>query len=205
MNENSLLSTSGIVKKYGRDVSIEFNDLELLFGEAVLILGGNATGKSTLIRLLAGLTLPTLGQIHRPRHIRAARVAYLGQREGFYPKLTLAENISVAMNLYGLKSVVDFRSLECLYEIDFTANLHRPVGHLSGGEQRIAALGVILSVQLDGLFLDEPYGGLAENRMSTVSAALNRAAEKMAFIVLSSHQEPPGFTHDRVIRLAPAK
>lgn len=180
-----ILSLRGVGKRYGSSEVLDVPELDLEHGDAVLFWGSNASGKSTLLRLLAGVTTPTRGRRWLDPAWRNARVALLPQSGGLYEDLSVAQNLQVLSRIYGrAPREAPFAAL--LGEA-CEAVLDRPLGTLSGGMQRIASVAVLLSLQPDLVFLDEPLSGLDAAHQDRLRAILSDLAASIPLLVMTEH------------------
>jgi ABC-2 type transport system ATP-binding protein len=168
-------------------------DLELPAGRIVGLLGPNGSGKTSLLRVLAGLQRPSGGE---------ARVLGcdpgdpdLRQRVGFQPEgalpfgmLSAPEFLAYMGCLCGLPWVVsDARTWELLRRLDLVAAGRRPVRSFSTGMQKRLALAAALLPEPEVLLLDEPTSGLDPLGSETVMALLQERAAAGACVLLASH------------------
>lgn len=168
-SETTVLDVSGLAASRGdvevlRDVSLTVSD------ELVTIFGLNASGKSTLLRTLSGLTRATRGSIRfegvqlagRPAHeVARAGLGFMPQTNQCFPTLTVAENLRLGG--YMLPRLSVHSRQEELLEI-FPVLAHRlgtPAGSLSGGERQMLSLARVLMARPRMLLLDEPSAGLS--------------------------------------------
>ena len=170
-------------------------------GESVAIVGASGSGKSTLLSLLAGLDLPSAGQIDlmgqnlnlldedgRAR-LRGQLVGFVFQSFQLLPHLTALENVMLPLEIAG-KSQAEARlsALEWLEKVGLTLRaIHFPKT-LSGGEQQRVALARAFINKPAILFADEPTGSLDEasgNRVIELLFELNR--ENSSTLVLVTH------------------
>jgi branched-chain amino acid transport system ATP-binding protein len=147
-------------------------------GAMVSLVGRNGAGKTTLMRSIMGHLKPTRGTIRfegadlsaRPRHTRAALgIGYMPEDRGLVPQLTVEENILLPLWVA--------RHLEFIYEVigELAEMRHRKALLLSGGQQKLVALGRALGIGTRCLLLDEPFEGIApalSERLSEVLASL---------------------------------
>lgn len=144
--------------------------LALARGEKLLVTGENGAGKSTLLRLLVGELEPERGSVQRPAGLR---IAHLDQDESIDPEQTvrslLAGEADAAPELFGLVHPRD---------------LDRPLGELSRGQQRRAALAALLAEPPDLLVLDEPTNHLALDVATRLERALGHWP---GTVVIASH------------------
>ncbi|QWE17760.1 ABC transporter ATP-binding protein [Polynucleobacter corsicus] len=170
-------------------------------GESVAIVGASGSGKSTLLSLLAGLDLPSAGQIDlmgqnlnlldedgRAR-LRGQLVGFVFQSFQLLPHLTALENVMLPLEITG-KSQAEARlsALEWLEKVGLTPRANHFPKTLSGGEQQRVALARAFINKPAILFADEPTGSLDEasgNRVIELLFELNR--ENSSTLVLVTH------------------
>lgn len=127
-------------------------DLRVGRGEGVALIGDNGSGKSTALRLIAGIYAPTAGIIET--HGRVAAVIELGV--GFNPELTGAENVALYAAVLGLtRREIAQRTPDIVEFADIGDFIHEPVKYYSSGMQARLAFSVALCVRPDVLLLDE--------------------------------------------------
>jgi ABC-type multidrug transport system ATPase subunit len=181
--------TSSIDLTSGAVALIDIDDLSVLFGRTIALdhinlslapgivglFGQNASGKSTLLRVLGGLLPPTSGAvtwdgsaIGRGEEQRA-RVGFAGHESGLYLRLSIHENLILFAQLYGVSS---HRVDEVADALRLTPRLTTPVGALSAGFKRRAGVARALLHEPDLLLLDEPYAHLDDQASEAVSEAV---------------------------------
>lgn len=153
-------------------------------GQMVGLVGRNGAGKTTLLRTVMGHLLPTQGTIswdgadltRMKRHERAALgIGYMPEDRGLVPELTVEENILVPV--WVSPTLVAEERLRLVYEVlpELEEMKNRRALLLSGGQQKLVALGRALAVGTRLLLLDEPFEGVApalSQRLSEVIFAL---------------------------------
>lgn len=146
-------------------------DLAVSAGDTLAIVGASGSGKSTLLSLLAGLDVPSAGEVllcgrslfemsedERAAH-RAAHVGFVFQSFQLIAHLSALENVMLPLELRGLRDARQ-RATAMLERVGLGARLnHKPV-LLSGGEQQRVALARAFVVRPDVLMADEPTGSL---------------------------------------------
>jgi putative ABC transport system ATP-binding protein len=147
-------------------------DLSVAPSEAVAILGASGSGKSTLLGLLAGLDLPSGGEVHllsnslgaleeddRAR-LRAGRVGFVFQSFQLLPALTAVENVMLALELSDRPGNARRVAIEALERVGLGERVDHYPSQLSGGEQQRVAIARAFAPNPRVLFADEPTGNL---------------------------------------------
>ena len=179
--------------------------LELPAGAVVGLVGRNGAGKTTTLRTVMGLMPVTRGRIWYdgteltavPAHRRASLgIGYMPEDRRLVPVLTVQENLLLPAWANGFPDVEE--RLETVYGWmpGLRAMAQRPAGQLSGGQQKLVALGRALVAGSRLLLLDEPFEGLAPALADQIGDAL-REAVKQGRSVLVAESE-----HHRVESLA---
>jgi ABC-2 type transport system ATP-binding protein len=190
--------TRGLRKVFGPLVAVEGLDLEVRRGEVFGLLGPNGSGKTTTIRMLIGLLVPTAGSaevagldvVRSPEAVRR-RIGYMSQRFGLYEDLTVQENLEFYAGLYGLAGAE--RRERIAGQLDgyqLGEWRRRLAGTLSGGWKQRLALACATTHQPDLVFLDEPTAGvdpLARRRFWELIGA--RAAAGMTVLVTTHYMD----------------
>jgi heme ABC exporter ATP-binding subunit CcmA len=199
-----VIEISGVSMFFGRTVALDRVDLQLQPG-VVGLFGQNASGKSTLLRVLAGLLVPTRGTvtwdgiaIGRAGEELRARIGYAGHGSGLYLRLSIRENLILFARLYGaLPERVDV----VLDALELRPLQASPVGGLSAGYKRRAAVARALVHEPDLLLLDEPYAHLDDDASDAVSNAIQqwRAPGRTAVIATHGAKRIRDFTDERVV------
>ncbi len=152
--------------------------LNLDAGAACHVTGANGTGKSSLIRILAGLLRPYAGTVER-----AGSVALIDQ------SLALDEHLPLGRALAfwaGLDGAVDAANLETLGLADL---LDVPVRYLSTGQRKRAALARLLGQNAQIWLLDEPLNGLDRDAVAMVQTLVAQHVAGGGIAVVASHQQ----------------
>jgi len=126
-------------------------------GRITGLVGPDAAGKTTLIRMLAALLTPDEGDVTS----ESARISYMPQKFGLYEDLTVAENLTLYADLHGLDAAVRTETFNRLHAFTGLGPLtKRLAGNLSGGMKQKLGLACTLVVAPDVLLLDEPSVGV---------------------------------------------
>ncbi|WP_445655110.1 ABC transporter ATP-binding protein [Spongiibacter tropicus] len=176
-------------------------DLEINTGESAAILGPSGSGKSTLLGLLAGLDIPTSGDVRldgqslvgmnedQRAALRAQKVGFVFQSFQLLPSLTALENVMLPLELAGVTSPRE-RARALLAQVELAhRERHYPM-QLSGGEQQRVAIARAFSTEPAILFADEPTGNLdamTGAHITELLFTLNR--ERGTTLVLVTHEQ----------------
>ena len=202
-------SNSIVADRVGKLVNTADGDLAILHdisfkiehGESVAIVGASGSGKSTLLSLLAGLDLPSSGQIHlmgqslnlldedgRAR-LRGQFVGFVFQSFQLLPHLTALENVMLPLEMAGIDNAeARVAAHQWLDKVGLSLRANHFPKTLSGGEQQRVALARAFINKPAILFADEPTGSLDEasgNRVIELLFELNR--ENSSTLVLVTH------------------
>jgi heme exporter protein A len=163
-------------------------------GQAILIEGANGAGKTSLLRILAGITLPVQGDVlWRGRPIAEVRAefneetAYLGHQLGFKMELTGLENLLFSLKVRGLEVDQD-QCRQTMKDLGLQAQCELPVIALSAGQRQRLALARILLQKALLWVLDEPLTALDTRGVQQVFNAMQTHLDQGGLIVLTSHQ-----------------
>ncbi|WP_042012769.1 ABC transporter ATP-binding protein [Aeromonas fluvialis] len=199
-----------VVKGLGKSVRLgqesltilEGIDLQVNSGETVALVGASGSGKSTLLGLLAGLDLPSQGDIEilgkslgeldeegRAR-LRAEQIGFVFQSFLLLPTMTALENVMLPAELRGERDC-EPRARELLAAVGLGERLHHLPPRLSGGEQQRVAIARAFMTRPSLLLADEPTGNLDSKTGEKVIALLfelNRKHGTTLVVVTHDHQ-----------------
>ncbi|QAB14779.1 ABC transporter ATP-binding protein [Hydrogenovibrio thermophilus] len=188
-------------------------DLSVQPGEKLSIVGRSGSGKSTLLSLMAGLELPTGGEVRlfgqalnhldedRRAQLRALQVGFVFQNFQLMPSMTALENVLMPLELFQV-SDADDKALQALDKVGLGHRLsHRP-SELSGGEQQRVALARAFVTEPKILFADEPTGNLDETTAEQVQHLLFQLNDELhTTLVLVTHDSDFARQCDRALTL----
>lgn len=183
-------------------------NLEIGNGEFVCFVGKSGCGKSTLLNLLAGLEMPSEGEIT----LNGKRITGPGrdrvvmfQENALFPWLTAMENVTFGLELCGVpKEEREKTGLHYLDMMQLAEYRDYPVHQLSGGMKQRVALARCFAMESDILLMDEPFSALDKQTANTLRDELNRLwMETRKTVVFITHSvEEALFLGDRVVILS---
>ncbi len=218
---SAAVSVRGLTRRFGEVVAVEGLSFEVKTGELFGIVGPDGAGKTTTLRMLAGVMRPSGGDalirgrsvVSEPEAVKP-HIAYMSQRFGLYEDLTVGENIAFYAELYEVPRSVLPGRLERLYEFSQLAPFEgRLAGDLSGGMKQKLGLCCALVHEPDVLLLDEPTFGVdpisrrdlwlivhdmvARGTTVIVSTAYMEEAERCDRVALMNRGRLVGLDHPR--------
>jgi ABC-2 type transport system ATP-binding protein len=194
-SETFLISTQGLGKSYKEVDALKSLDLKVPEKSIFAFLGPNGAGKTTTIKLLLGLTRPTVGSgtifgqdiVKESVDIRA-KVGYLPQESRFYEHMTARETLSYTAGFFykGPKNNIAKRVDEMIELVGLTGKADRPIKGFSGGERQRLGIAQAEVNYPDLLILDEPAASLDPQGRRDVLAVMSRI-RKYATIFYCTH------------------
>ena len=178
MNKNSLIVAENIGYKINENKLFHNISFDIKQGEALHIKGRNGSGKSSLIRIILGITEPVKGTLENKS---TKEICYIGHKNALKTYLTLDDNINLMQlgNCDMLKSYLD--KLELNKYRDVT------VSNLSFGQQKKLALLRVFLNNSDLIILDEPFVGLDDGAHTVLTSFLNNELNNNKSLVFTSH------------------
>ena len=197
---HSLLSISGLTKRYGETTVVDDLSFNIAPGECLGVIGPNGAGKTTTIRMCLGLTAPDAGEInffagsgaplHMPQDALAIKenLGIVSQFDSLDPDFSCAENLLVFGRYFGLKdSVIRERIPKLLAFAALTHKADAKLSELSGGMKRRLSLARALVNDPQLLLLDEPTTGLDPQARHLMWERLQRLVQQGKSILLTTH------------------
>ena len=204
---------AGVTKRFGDGaggvVALDGVDLGVRPGEFVAVVGESGCGKTSLLRLIAGLVEPTAGSVEldgRPVRGVSPEVAIVFQRPVLLEWRSILDNVLLPIEIAGLPRTEHVgRARALLGDLGLAGFEDRRPCQLSGGMQQRAALARALLGRPSVLLLDEPFGALDAITREALQAELSRAwSESGATALLVTHDIAEAvFLADRVALLTP--
>jgi sulfate/thiosulfate transport system ATP-binding protein len=190
-----------ITKRFGNQWVVDNVSLEVADKELFVLLGSSGSGKSTILRMIAGLTQPTGGRIllhgrdvtHLPPQERGT--GFVFQNYSIFRHMTVAENIEFGLRIRKVPKEERMRRREQLLELAGLAGLgSRYANQLSGGQQQRVALARALVYEPNVLLLDEPFGALDVKIRAQLRRILKEIQQRLAVTtILVTHDQEEAF------------
>ncbi|MDZ4095205.1 MAG: ABC transporter ATP-binding protein [Paracoccaceae bacterium] len=206
-----IISLSGIVKRFGTVTALHDISFDIAPGEFFSLLGASGCGKTTLLRILAGIEQPSGGAIlidgqsmtGVPANRRPTNMVF--QSYAIFPHLNVAENIGYGLRNMALsKSQAASRIDEALHLVKLAGLGARNAHQLSGGQRQRVALARALVCRPKVLLLDEPLSALDKNLREDMQLEL-RALQRtvgITFVFVTHDQEEALTLSDRIAIMA---
>lgn len=193
--QDAAVRTTALRKQFGDAVAVAGLDLAIHRGEVFGLLGPNGSGKTTTIRMLCGLLVPTSGDATvagldvrtQPDQIRRV-IGYMSQRFGLYDDLTVAENLRFYASVYGLRGAArDERMREQFDTLELAPRKAQLAGTLSGGWKQKLALACATAHRPQVLFLDEPTAGVDPAARRSFWRIIYGLSEQGTTVLVTTH------------------
>lgn len=193
---NRLMRVEGLGKRYGRRWLFRDVTFDLERGQRLAIVGHNGSGKSTMLRLLAGLLSPTEGRVHPPEGDARTSLGYAALEMALYSALTVDEHLRLSAELRGC----DARADELLETVGLSYARSLPAGQLSTGMKARLKLAMAVQPRPTVLLLDEPGAALDEQGRALVRRIADEQTQRGALVVATNDpQERSLATHELVL------
>ncbi|TVR07555.1 MAG: ABC transporter ATP-binding protein [Salinarimonadaceae bacterium] len=157
----------GVAKQFGAFTALHSVDLTIADQEFMVLLGASGCGKTTLLRIIAGLEAPSQGEVwiggRRVDHLppRARGIAMVFQNYAVFPHLTVFENIAFGLRMANMpQAEVERRVTRTAELMHIGQLLKRYSGELSGGQRQRVAVARALAMEPDVILMDEPLSNL---------------------------------------------
>jgi multiple sugar transport system ATP-binding protein len=173
-------------KDFGSFNAVKSSSFTIEDGEFFMLLGPSGCGKTTTLRMMAGLDLPTSGQIYidgeevGQKRASERDIAFVFQMFALYPHMNVRKNISYPLRSQGMSRAKTREKVAEVAEILGIADiLDRPVGGLSGGDRQRVALGRAIVRDPKAFFMDEPLGALDAEFRERMAEELRALHDRM--------------------------
>ena len=197
-----------VVKRYGAATAVDRISFAIGKGELVTFLGPSGCGKTTSLRLIAGLELPTSGQVRIAgrdvsRDPASERnVGMVFQSYALFPHMTVAENVAYGPTIRGApKAEAREKALEILDQVGLSGLEARLPSELSGGQQQRVAVARAIVQQPDVLLFDEPLSNVDAKLRRRVRAEIRDLQQRFGItaVYVTHDQEEALAVSDRIV------
>lgn len=186
-----VITLTQVTKRFNQVIALDGVDLHVAPGETLGLLGPNGSGKTTALRLLAGMAPPTGGQVRvmgvdpwtQPDRVRA-RMGVLPEGAGLFERLTVGENLRLFASLNGLAAD---RVERALATTGVAGLARRRAGSLSKGERQRVALARALLHDPELIILDEPTSGFDPAATAAFHQLIRELRARGRTLVIASH------------------
>jgi len=192
---DTTIETRGLTKRFGKFTAVDGVSFSVKRGEIFGFLGANGAGKSTTIRMLCGLLMPTSGSavvggydINTQTEQVKLNIGYMSQRFSLYDDLTVEQNIRFFGGIYGLRDKKLKDRMEWVLRMaDLRGRENSLTRTLSGGWKQRLALGCAILHEPPILFLDEPTGGVDPISRRNFWELINQISAGGTTVLVTTH------------------
>jgi len=208
---STLLSVTGLTKRYGGVVAVDDVDFDVMAGEIVALIGPNGAGKTTCFNMISGVTAPSSGSVmlsgeridgRKPHVFARHRATRTFQNLQVFGSATVLGNVMVGRHLrsrvgllrsmLGLAARAEERAIASSSRgviglLGLTEDADRPAADLPFGRQRLMEVARALATEPDLLLLDEPMAGLSGAERRDLATLLRRLRAGGMAIILVEH------------------
>jgi len=206
MKRNKVIEVTGLTRKFGHFTAVDHISFQVYEGEIFGFLGANGAGKTTAMKMLCGITLPTSGigtvagyDIITENEQIKRNIGYMSQKFSLYEDLKVWENIRLFAGIYGMKEKeIDEKTGELLAQLKFEEQRNTMVRSLPLGWKQKLAFSVAIFHMPQIVFLDEPTGGVDPAMRRQFWEMIYEAAERGITVFVTTHYMDEAEYCDRV-------
>ncbi|AIM36116.1 organic solvent ABC transporter ATP-binding protein [Sphingobacterium sp. ML3W] len=219
--QDAVITIRGVSKSFGENHVLRNVDLDLYRGENLVVLGRSGTGKSVLIKLIAGLLKPDSGSIHvlgssvndlRDKDLMQLRlrIGFSFQNSALYDSMTVRENLEFPLirNKRNLTRTEINKEVEDVLEgVGLSQAINQMPSELSGGQRKRIGIARTLILRPDIMMYDEPTAGLDPITCLDINSLINEVQEryKTSSIIITHDLSCAKSVGDRVVMLLDGK
>lgn len=210
----SEVKLENVIKAYDKKRVIDGVDLTIKDKEFIVLVGSSGCGKSTILRMIAGLEEISGGNIYIGEqkvnnvHPKDRDIAFVFQSYALYPHMTVYENIAFGLKMRKVdKNIIDKKVREAAEILNLTEYLDRKPKQLSGGQRQRVALGRAIVRNPKVFLMDEPLSNLDAKLRVQMRAEIKKLHEKLqtTFIYVTHDQTEALTMGDRIVILDKGK
>jgi rhamnose transport system ATP-binding protein len=202
INGNPPCALANVSKRFAATQALSDVSIDLLPGEIHGLVGENGAGKSTIVKILAGIHQPDSGHVmldgepvllHGPAHARSLGIATVQQEPRLFPDLTVAENVFMGHAPTGRFGSVNWRAMrrsaDRIFEsLSVRMDSSAVVRGLSMADQQLIEIAKALSVDERVLILDEPTASLSSHEVERLFAIVRQTRDRGVAVLFVSHR-----------------
>ncbi|MBZ4187820.1 ABC transporter ATP-binding protein [Niabella beijingensis] len=193
--KEAVIITDKLTKRFGDFIATDAITFEVGRGEIFGFLGANGAGKTTAMRMLCGLSIPSSGtatiagfDVYRQTEQIKKNIGYMSQKFSLYEDLTVMENIRFFGGIYGLtRRQIREKGAALVQDLDLQNEAHQLVGALPLGWKQKLAFSVAVLHDPQIVFLDEPTGGVDPVTRRQFWSMIYDAADRGVTVFVTTH------------------
>ncbi len=195
MDRSKAIAAEGLTKRFGDFTAVDAISFEVNKGEIFGFLGANGAGKTTAMRMLCGLSMPTSGKatvagfdVYRENEKIKRSIGYMSQKFSLYDDLTVRENMRFYGGIYGKSDAfINRKTAYILEQLHLEEEVNVLVRSLPLGWKQKLAFSVALFHEPEIVFLDEPTGGVDPVTRREFWSLIYKAAEEGTTVFVTTH------------------
>jgi ABC-2 type transport system ATP-binding protein len=195
MKQNVVIATERLTKRFGNFTAVDEISFDVFEGEIFGFLGANGAGKTTAMRMLCGLSVPSSGKakvagfdVYRQTENIKRNIGYMSQRFSLYEDLTILENVKFFGGIYGMSDQqIRKKSENLVKQLGLENDAGKLVGSLPLGWKQKLAFSVAIFHDPRIVFLDEPTGGVDPVTRRQFWDLIYEAADSGITIFVTTH------------------
>lgn len=195
MDNSIVIKAEGLTKQFGDFIAVDHISFNVHRGEIFGFLGANGAGKTTAMRMLCGLSMPSSGNasvagfdVYTQNESIKKSIGYMSQRFSLYEDLTVKENMRFYGGIYGMsQAFIKEKTALILEQLHLKEEANVLVGSLPLGWKQKLAFSVALFHEPEIVFLDEPTGGVDPVTRREFWGLIYQAAEQGTTIFVTTH------------------
>ncbi len=203
---SNIIEATQLTRVFGKFTAVDHISFSVKTGEIFGFLGANGAGKSTAMKMLSGLLLPSSGKaqvlgfdVYTQSEEIKKRIGYMSQRFSLYEDLTVEENIHLFGSIYGLsKAILKEKTDALLVQLEFVDQRKTLVSNLPLGWKQKLSFSVAMLHEPQLVFLDEPTGGVDPITRRQFWEMIYAASAKGATLFVTTHYMDEAEYCDRV-------
>lgn len=195
MPEQMIISARNLTKRFGHFTAVDTISFDVMRGEIFGFLGANGAGKTTAMRMLCGLLIPTSGEasvagfdVYKHNEDIKKNIGYMSQKFSLYEDLTVKENMELYGGIYGKdRKYIKEKTASILKELHLEQEGDKLVKSLPLGWKQKLAFSVAIFHEPEIVFLDEPTGGVDPVTRREFWNLIYEAADKGITVFVTTH------------------